>query len=61
MANLKGGNWDRQIRDANFRLAAFGQKRNGMNSHRTHSTATRKKRKNYFSDFKRFAEEKGLD
>lgn len=61
MANLKGSNWDRQIRDANFRLAAFGEKRKGTNSHRTHSNALRVKRDGYLSDFREFTEEKGLE
>jgi len=61
MANLKGSDFNRQKRDANFRLAAFGQKRNGTGSHKTHSEALRVKRDRYLSDFKKFAEEKELD
>jgi len=61
MANLKGGSFEKQIRDANFRLAAFGEKRNGTNSNRTHSDALRVKRDGYFKDFKEFAEEQELE
>ena len=61
MASLKGGSWDKNIRDANFRLSAFSQKRRGTNSHRTHSNATRVKRDRYLSDFRAFAESKELE
>lgn len=61
MANLKGGNWDKNIRDLNFKLAAFKERRNGTNSHRTHSEATRVKRQRYVEDFKQFAEDNELE
>lgn len=61
MANFKGGNWDKNIKDANHRLAAFNQARNGTNSHKTHSDALRVKRDRYLNDFKKFAEDKELD
>ncbi len=61
MANLKGGSFEKQIRDANFRLAAFKEPRNGTNSNRTHSDALRIKRDSYFKDFKEFAEEQELE
>ena len=61
MANLKGGSFQKQIRDANFRLAAFGKQRNGTNSNRTHSDALRIKRDTYFKDFKEFAENEELE
>ncbi|QOP45691.1 hypothetical protein [Sulfurimonas paralvinellae] len=61
MANLKGSTFEKQVRDANFRLAGFKEKRNGTNSNRTHSDATRIKRDSYFKDFKEFAEEQELD
>lgn len=61
MANLKGGNFEKQIRDANFRLAAFGEKRNGANSHQTHSDATRVKRDRYLNDFKKYAQDQELE
>jgi len=61
MANLKGSNFQKQIRDANFRLAAFKEVRNGTNSNRTHSDAIRIKRDAYFKDFKEFAESEELE
>ena len=61
MANLKGNSFEKQVRDANFRLAAFKEKRNGTNSNRTHSDATRIKRDSYFKDFKEFAEKQELE
>jgi hypothetical protein len=61
MAQLKGRTWDKQIKDINFRLAAFGTPRNGTNSNKTHSDSTRIKRDNYLSDFKKYAEDKELD
>lgn len=61
MANLKGGNFDKQVRDANFRLAAFGEKRHGTNSNKTHSDATRVKRDMYLKDFKEFAQDNELE
>jgi len=61
MANLKGGSFHKQVRDANFRLSAFNEPRNGTNSNRTHSDATRIKRDTYFKDFQEFAEDKELE
>lgn len=61
MANLKGATFQKQVRDANFRLAAFGKQRNGTNSNRTHSDATRVKRDGYLKDFKEYAEEQEID
>ena len=61
IANLKGGSFEKQVRDANFRLAAFKEPRNGTNSNRTHSDALRIKRDGYFKDFKEFAEEQQLE
>jgi hypothetical protein len=61
MAQLKGGTWDKQIRDVNFRLAAFGKQRNGMNSNKTHSNALKIDRDKYLRDFKKYAEDKELD
>ena len=61
MSNLKGGSFSKQTRDAKFRLAAYGQKRNGTNSHKTHSDALGVKRDMYLSDFQNFAEDKNLD
>jgi hypothetical protein len=61
MAQLKGKTWDKQIRDVNFRLAAFKEQRNGANSNKTHSDSTRVKRDGYLSDLKKYAEEHQLE
>ena len=37
MANLKGGNFEKQIKDAFHRLEAFGVGRVGKNDNLTHS------------------------
>lgn len=59
--NLRGGNYDRQIKDAFHRLTAFGKSRHGLvDSHKTHSDATARKREMYLRDYKKFAEEKGF-
>lgn len=59
MANLKGGNFSKQIRDANFRLEARGEKKGS--DHKTHSNATFEKREMYMNDFAKYAEENNLD
>jgi integrase len=61
MGNLKGGNFDKQVRNALIRLNARGQKRYGTDSRKTHSNALMKKREMYLRDFARFAESKGLE
>jgi len=61
MASLKGSDWTRQTRDLNFRLAAFKEKKNGTNSHLTHSNALKIKRDKYIADLKDFAEEQDLE
>ncbi len=61
MAQLKGKTWDKQIRDVNFRLAAFKEPRNGANSNKTHSDSTKIKRDGYLSDLKKYAEEHELE
>jgi len=58
MANLKGANFNQQIRDANIRLNAKHNKRHNTTSNRTHSNAVETKRKMYLNDFASFLEEK---
>lgn len=58
MANLKGSNFDKQIRDANFRLAAFGKKR--KDDHKTHSNGIRQTRETLFKELKSFFEKENL-
>ncbi len=50
MANLKGGNYQKQIKDAFHRLEAFGIGRVGKNDNLTHSDKLGKKRLMYLKD-----------
>jgi len=61
MGNLKGGSFDKQIRNALIRLDARGQGRYKTDSRKTHSNALAKKREMYLKDFARFAESRGLE
>ena len=58
--NLRGGNYDSQIKDGFHRISAFGKSRYGLNSHKTHSDGMARKREMYLRDYKKFIEEKGL-
>jgi len=60
MANLKGGTFDKQIRDANFRLEARGTARHHNGDHKTHSNETSKKRDMYLKDFKNYLLKNGI-
>ena len=60
MGNLKGGNFNKQIKNALIRLDARGEKRYGTDSRRTHSNALAKKREMYLKDFKEYLEKKGI-
>lgn len=57
MSNLKGSTFEKQIRDANFRLSAFAQKRRG--DHLTHSDGLAKTRNGIWKDLKDFFEKEG--
>lgn len=61
MANLKGGNFAKQSKDAFHRLAAFGTGRHGKNDNKTHSDALAVKREMYLRDFSNFATKEGLE
>jgi len=61
MGNLKGGTFEKQIRNTLIRLDARGSKRYGTGSRLTHSNALYKKREMYLKDFAKFAERKGLE
>lgn len=62
MSNLKGGSFEKQINNANYRLnSGLGQKKHGSNSNKTFSYATRVKRDMYLKEFKKFAEQEGLE
>ncbi len=61
MANLQGGNYDKQIKNAFHRLESFGVKRHGNKlKHQTHSNALAKKREMYLRDYKDYAEREGF-
>ena len=56
MANLRGGTWSKQIHSAKCKLIAYGEKRHGTDSHRSHSVALSEKREMILRDFKEFIE-----
>jgi cell fate (sporulation/competence/biofilm development) regulator YlbF (YheA/YmcA/DUF963 family) len=57
MANLRGGTFDKQAKDAFHRLAKFRETRYGTNDHFTHSVALAQKREMYLRDFREFLEQ----
>ena len=61
MGNLRGKNFDRQIKNAMCRLSAFGQRRYGTDSKLTHSRSLGVKREMYLKDFARFLEKKNIN
>lgn len=54
MANLKGGNFQKQIKDAFHRLEAFGVGRVGKNDNLTHSDKLAEKRNMYLKDISNY-------
>ncbi|CAA6803909.1 MAG: Unknown protein [uncultured Sulfurovum sp.] len=60
MANLKGGSYEKQIKDAFHRLEAFGKSRHGKSDHMTHSDGIATKREMYLQDYKNFSEQNGF-
>lgn len=54
MANLKGGNFEKQIKDAFHRLEAFGVGRVGKSDNLTHSDKLAEKREMYLKDITSF-------
>jgi integrase len=61
MANLKGGSYEKQLKDAFHRLSAFGEKRHNTNSHKTHSSKLNLKREEFGRSFAKYLTDKGLD
>lgn len=60
--NLSGSTWDKQSRDINHRLFAFGEKRQIPDKlHQTHSVALLEKRDGYKKDFISFLKEIKVD
>jgi hypothetical protein len=60
MANLRGGTFEKQIKDAFHRVLAFGEGRHLKEDNLTHSLALAEKREMYLKDFKEFLEQKGI-
>jgi len=56
MANLRGGNYDKQIKSAFHKLEAFGVGRHGSKDNKTHSDGLAKKREEFLNSYKSFAE-----
>lgn len=61
MANLKGGNFAKQCRDAFHRVEAFGIGRIGKNDNLTHSDKLAEKREMYLRDVSNYFESQNLD
>lgn len=61
MANLKGGTFDKQAKDAFHRLEAFGKGRIGKDDHLTHSDKLAEKREMYLKDISQYFEHNELD
>jgi hypothetical protein len=60
MANLRGGNFEKQVKDAFHRLQAFNQSRYMQSDNLTHSLALASKRETYLQDFQNFLKDKGI-
>ena len=61
MANLKGGNFEKQIKDAFHRLEAFGVSRVGKNDNLTHSDKLAQKREMYLKDITSFFKSQNIN
>ena len=61
MANLKGGNFEKQMKDAFHRLEAFGVGRVGKSDNLTHSDKLAQKREMYLRDITSFFKSKNLN
>jgi len=60
MANLRGGSFAKQIKDAFYRTLALGESRHMKEDNLTHSLALAEKRQMYLRDFKEYLEQKGI-
>ena len=61
MANLKGGSFEKQVKDIHHRLSAFGEKRHGRTDKQTHSKALSIKRAEMSKSFADYCSNKGLE
>ena len=60
MANLRGSSFDKQIKDAFFRVLRLGEERHLKDDNFAHSLALADKRRMYLNDFKSFLQENGI-
>ena len=60
MANLRGGNFQKQVKDAFFKVLRLGTSRHLKQDNYTHSAAVADKRKTYLNDFSNFLKQKGI-
>ena len=60
MANLRGSNFDKQVKDAFFKVLKLGTGRHLKEDNYTHSLAVADKRKMYLNDFSNFLKQKGI-
>jgi len=60
MANLRGGNFEKQIKDALHRTLALGEARHMQQDNLTHSVALAEKREMYLKDFQNYLETNGI-
>jgi hypothetical protein len=60
MANLRGGTFEKQTKDAFHRIARFGEGRHMKDDNFTHSVELAKKRDMYLRDFKNYLEQNNI-
>jgi len=60
VANLRGGSFEKQTKDAFHRTLAFGEGRHMKEDNLTHSVALAEKREMYLNDFKEYLENNGI-
>jgi hypothetical protein len=60
MGNLRGGTFDKQIKDAFHKTLRFGEGRHLAGDNLTHSVAVGEKREMYLNDFKNYLEQKEI-
>jgi len=60
MANLRGGTFQKQVKDAFYRTLALGESRHMKEDNLTHSLAVADKRQMYLNDFKEYLEQKEI-
>lgn len=61
MANLKGGSFEKQVKDIHHRLSAFGEKKHGRTDKQTHSKHLSIKRAEMSKSFANFCTSKDLE